>query len=150
MHVASSQIAGLKRRAAMRLQTQHVEESSPTPTQEHAKASAQDSSNNASTVAQPSHPNPVSKEVRVGDLHAEHASVPQHKHAAAAAKGSTTCKEDPFQEANGAVPWRRQHSAESSTFASGPALRVSVVGHPLAELNIAKCVREITSHLSWR
>ena len=49
-----------------------------------------------------------------------------------------------------ALRMQRQRSAERSTLVGAPAFRMGIVGHPLADIDIMKCMREISSHLSWR
>ncbi len=113
---------------------------------------------NAAAPDPPLYTSPASKDEHMADLHERHAASVQHKHPAAAAAsgaGSRTSHQhlgeaDTMQEANGAVPWRRQRSTARSTFAGGSAFRMSIVGHPLEDIDIVKCMREISSHLSWR
>ena len=160
-HRASAQMAGLKRRAAIRMQAQQPQEPSPTPDQGHPGRDAQNMASTAAAATPPLHASPASADAHTADLRAQHAASAQYKHTAAAADsgaagpGSGAAREslheaDSLQEANGAVPWRRRHSTARSTFAGGSAVRVSIVGHQLADIDIVKCMRELSSHISWR
>ncbi|CAL5223797.1 g6368 [Coccomyxa viridis] len=159
-HLANAQLAGLKRRAAIRMKAQQPPEASPAPDQGHPVGDAQDVTSNAAAADAPLHASPASKDAHVADLHQKHAASVRHRHPAAAAASASGARSstlqqslreaDTMQEANGAVPWRRQRSAARSSSAGASALRMSVVGHPLADIDIMKCMREISSHLSWR
>lgn len=160
-HLASAQMAGLKRRAAIRMQAQQPQEASPTPEQGHPVRDAQNMRSNAAATTPPLHASPACEDAHMAESRAQHAASVQHKHTAAAAgpaaPGARSSasrpslhEADSLQEANAAVPWRRRHSTASSTFAGGSAFSMTVVGHPLAGIDIVKCVRELSSHLSWR
>lgn len=155
--LASSQLAGLKRRAALRSQARQPEDLSPAAGQQgQSGVGAQ----GRSSYACSENPSPASASAPAG-VHVPAQSVQeerapassQYEHFAAVgsagAPAQSVHEAGSGQEANGAVPWRPQQRAAHGIFASASALRVSALGHPLGEVDIVKCMRELSSHLSW-
>ena len=150
---ASSQLAGLKRRAALRVQARQSDDTPAPSDREPASTEALNSHGTAGAGG------PASSQVRQNTpeqtLQHEHVVIAHHVSAAAAATPESPPPQDvpdqeQYEEANGAVPWRRQHTAQRSSFGSASAFRVAAGSHPLAEIDIVKCMREITSHFSCR
>ena len=142
------------------MKAQQPQEGSPAADQGHPVGDAQGIRSSVAAADTPVYPSPASKASHVADSHEEHAASVQYKHSAAAATAAsgaesrtsqqTVREAETLQEANGAVPWRPKHITARSTFAGSSAFRMSIVGHPLADIDIVKCMREISSHLSWR
>lgn len=156
--LASSQLAGLKRRAAIRMQTQQADAPAPAPSQGEGTAEA--ASSNVSADAQhPAFDHPTGDapaDMSVENHQEDGAAIAQQVYAAAAGQQGTSRQgsheQEWHQEANAAVPWprRQQQQAGRGAFAGASATRATAGGHPLAEMDIRRCMREITSHLSWR
>ena len=154
---ASAQLAGLRRRAAMRMQAQQPQEARSTPNEGSAVGDAQHMRSNAAAATPPLHPSPANEEAHKAELRAKQTISGQQKQSGAAASSARSsaspqsiCEAESMQEANAAVPWRSKHSTARSTFSGSSAFSISIVGHPLADIDIVKCMREISSHLSWR
>ena len=151
---ASSQLAGLKRRAALRVQAQQSEDS-PAPSDRNPASTEVANNHNGAGAERPpsSHAGTDTPE---DALRHEPAVIAHHVYAAAAAAPDSSASQDALgqqeqnQEANSAVPWRRQRTAQRSSFGGAAAFRVAAGSHPLADIDIVKCMREITSHFSCR
>ena len=151
---ANSQLAGLKRRAALRVQAQQPEDS-PAPSDRNPASSGFANSHTGAGAERPpsSH---VRTDTPEEALRHEPAVIAHHVYAAAAAAADSPASQDApgqqeqDQEANSAVPWRRQHSAQRSSFGGGSAFRIAAGSHLLADIDILKCMREITNHFSCR
>ena len=151
---ASSQLAGLKRRATLRMQAQQSEDT-PAPSDRNP-AGTEVANSHAGAGAERTPSSHVRTDNPKEALRHEPAVTAHHVYAAAAATSESSAPQDtPIQqeqdqEANSAVPWRRQRTAQRSSFGGASAFRVAAGSHPLAEIDIVKCMREITSHFSCR
>ena len=151
---ASSQLAGLKRRTALRVQAQQSEDTPAPSDRDPASTEGADSHNGAGAGRPPS--SHVRTDTPEEALRHEPAVIAHHVYAAAAAapdgsaSADTPGQQEQDQEANSAVPWRRQHTAQRSSFGGASAVRVAAGSHPLADIDILKCMREITNHFSCR
>ena len=151
---ASSQLAGLKRRAALRVHAQQSEDT-PAPSDRNSASTEVADSHTGADAERPL-PSHVRTDTPEEASRHEPAVIAHHVYAAAAATPKTSAPQDApgqqeqSQEANSAVPWRRQHTAQRSSFGGAPAFRVVAGNHPLAEIDILKCMREITNHFSCR
>ncbi|CAK0739124.1 hypothetical protein CVIRNUC_001139 [Coccomyxa viridis] len=151
---ASWQLAGLRRRAALRVQTQQSEDT-PAPS-DRTSASTEVANSHTGAGAERPPSSHIRRDTSEETLQHEPAVITHHAYAAAAATAEGSAPQDrpgqqkQDQEANSAVPWRRQHTAQRSSFGGASAFRVAAGSHPLAEIDIVKCMREITNHFSCR